>query len=76
MMPGNPVVGGSILRRPAIESPDYVPGSEGWAINADGSASFADLTITGGSLTLEGPTGSPVVEIRPDLGAILVYSST
>jgi hypothetical protein len=45
MMPGNPVVGGVILRRPAIQSPNYTAGSAGWAVNADGSAQFSDLTI-------------------------------
>jgi hypothetical protein len=45
MMPGNPVVGGVILRRPAIQSPNYTAGSAGWAVNADGTAQFAQLTI-------------------------------
>jgi hypothetical protein len=45
MMPGNPVVGGVILRRPAIQSPNYTAGSAGWAVNADGTAQFAELTI-------------------------------
>jgi hypothetical protein len=45
MMPGNPVVGGVILRRPAIQSPNYVAGSAGWAVNADGTAQFSDLVI-------------------------------
>ncbi len=46
-MPGNPVVGGTVLRRAAIQSPDYVQGSAGWTINADGSAEFNDLVIRG-----------------------------
>ena len=50
MMPGNPVVGGSVLRIPAIQSPNYVSGTSGWALNADGSAEFNDVTIRG-SLT-------------------------
>src|SRR5512146_586720 len=47
MMPGNPVVGSTILRRPAIQSPNYVAGSSGWTVNADGSAEFNNLTIRG-----------------------------
>ena len=45
MMPGDPVVGGNVLRRPAIASPDYVPGVSGWSINASGSAQFNNLSI-------------------------------
>ena len=47
MMPGNPVVGSTILRRPAIQSPNYSAGSAGWTINADGSAEFNNLNIRG-----------------------------
>lgn len=47
MMPGNPVVGGTVLRRAAIQSPNYVEGVSGWTINADGSAEFNDVTIRG-----------------------------
>lgn len=47
MMPQDPVVGSTILRRPAIQSPDYVTGADGWTINADGSAEFNNLTIRG-----------------------------
>ena len=47
MMPGDPVVGSTILRRPAIQSPNYVTGSSGWAINADGSAEFSNVTVRG-----------------------------
>ena len=52
MIPGNPVVGSTVLRRPAIQSPDYVTGAAGWSINASGSAEFNNVTIRG---TLEGP---------------------
>lgn len=47
MMPGDPLVGGVALRRPAIQSPNYVTGMSGWTINADGSAEFNNLTIRG-----------------------------
>jgi hypothetical protein len=46
-MPGNPVVGGTVLRRAAIQSPNFVTGVSGWTINADGSAEFNGLVIRG-----------------------------
>jgi hypothetical protein len=47
MMPGDPVVGSTILRRPAIQSPNFVTTVSGWTINADGSAEFNNLSIRG-----------------------------
>jgi hypothetical protein len=49
MQPDNPIVGGTVLRRPAIQSPNFVSGVSGWTINADGSAEFTNLKIDGGS---------------------------
>jgi hypothetical protein len=47
-MPGDPVVGSTVLRRPAIQSPNFVQSPlTGWAINADGSAFFGNLTLSG-----------------------------
>lgn len=43
----NPVVGGTALRIPAIQSPNYDPGVAGWIIKIDGSAEFNNLTIRG-----------------------------
>jgi hypothetical protein len=43
----DPVVGGTVLIRPAIRSPNYVPGVSGWSVNIDGSAEFNNLTIRG-----------------------------
>ena len=43
----DPVVGGVVLRRPAIASPDYQAGVEGWSVNQDGSAEFNNLIIRG-----------------------------
>ena len=37
---GNPVVGGTVLERAAIRSPDFVTGVSGWTINQDGSVEF------------------------------------
>ncbi len=45
MMPNDPIVGGNILRRPAIQSPNFVSGVSGWSINADGTAQFNQLTL-------------------------------
>ena len=47
LKPENPVVGGTVLRRAAVQSPNYVPGTSGWTINQDGSAEFNNLTIRG-----------------------------
>jgi hypothetical protein len=43
----NPVVGGTALRIPAIQSPNYDPGVAGWIIKIDGSAEFNNLTVRG-----------------------------
>lgn len=45
----NPIVGGTALRIPAIQSPNFSSNSEtgvtGWQINIDGSASFYNISI-------------------------------
>lgn len=47
----NPITGGQgSLVRPAIKSPDYTPGVQGWSINKDGTAEFNDITIRGGTV--------------------------
>ncbi len=46
----DPVVGGTVLRVPAIQSPNYVLGVSGWTIRADGSAQFNNISITGGGV--------------------------
>lgn len=46
---GNPVIGGTVLRIPAIQSPNYVHNVSGWAIFKDGSAEFNSITIPTGS---------------------------
>lgn len=43
----NPIVGGTALVRQAINSPNYVAGSAGWAIKRDGTAEFSNATIRG-----------------------------
>ena len=60
MTPGNPVVGGTVLRRAAIQSPNFTPSPlAGWAINADGTAYFADVTAEG-TITASTFTGNAI----------------
>lgn len=47
MMPGDPVLGGVVLRRAAEQSPNYVAGVSGWTINADGTVEFNSGTFRG-----------------------------
>lgn len=47
MQPGNPIVGGTVLRRPAIQSPDFVTGVSGWIVKIDGSAEFNNVSVRG-----------------------------
>lgn len=54
------VGGGGVLVRPAIKSKNFVHGTSGWSINADGSAEFQNVVLpsgSGGGTTLTiGPT--------------------
>lgn len=63
LRPENPVVGGTALRRQAIESPNFVTGSAGWIIRQDGSVEFNNGvfrgTISGGQLFIY--SGTPGV---------------
>ncbi len=43
----NPILGGTSLVRPAIQSPNYVSGSTGWAVKSDGTAEFNSVTARG-----------------------------
>jgi hypothetical protein len=49
---------GVVLVRPAFQSPDYVPGSSGWAVLLDGSAEFNNVVIRGGT-TVSGTAPGP-----------------
>lgn len=60
----NPIVGGNILVRPAIQSPDYVAGVSGWAIMRDGTAEFNDATFRG------------EVEVVTPVGTIRVFENS
>ena len=58
----NPVTAGVTLIREAIQSQNFVAGSDGWQIKANGDAEFNDVTIRG-STTTQGTllfyTGTP-----------------
>ncbi|MBO2459368.1 hypothetical protein [Actinomadura violacea] len=44
----NAIIGGAeALIRKAMRSPNYVPASEGWTVNKDGSAEFNDVAVRG-----------------------------
>jgi hypothetical protein len=73
VQPTNPIVGGTTLRIPAIQSPNFASGTSGWSINADGTAEFNGLTLHG---TLVLGTGADNIIIL-DFGrrAIFVYDT-
>ncbi len=58
--PGNPIVGGTVLRIPAIQSPNFVTGVSGWSINADGTAEFNGLVIHG-SIVIGSGTNNVII---------------
>lgn len=64
------IVGGTVLRIPAIQSPNYVPNTSGWAIFQDGDAFFNMLTVIGAVIS-----GGNFVLTNPSDG-ILCYNGT
>ena len=64
LTPGNPIVGGTILRRPAIQSPNFIQNVSGWAINQDGTAYFNELVLTVSDI------GILIYEGTPGLGTL------
>lgn len=60
----NSILAGLTLIREAIRSQNYEEGVEGWAINADGTAEFSDLTVrssNGSGDTIELANGEVLV---------------
>jgi hypothetical protein len=52
---GNPIIGGqSKLIREAIQSPNYLPGVQGWSINRDGTSEFAGGSFRGAVVVVDG----------------------
>lgn len=71
--PGNPLVGArGTLIRDAIRSRDYVAGSSGWSINADGTAEFNGVTIRGSGVF--GDPNGERIELT-DNGEIFIYNA-
>lgn len=62
----NDVVGGTTLLRPAIRSPNYVPGVSGWTINRDGTSEFAGGTFRGPVVVIDPATGVVLASIGAD----------
>jgi hypothetical protein len=73
MQPGNPIVGGTVLRYPAIQSPNYVAGSTGWIINEDGTAEFNSLSIHGSIVIGSGSNNVIILDFARR--AIFVYDA-
>ncbi len=72
----NPILGagGSTLLRPAIQSPNYVPGTQGWAIKRDGSAELLDLLVRGvfeGTQYVQNADGSFYYDGAPAAGNLI-----
>ncbi|WP_371591259.1 hypothetical protein [Streptomyces sp. NBC_00470] len=84
----NAVVGGTVLLREAIQSPNYQAGLAGWTINQDGTAEFADLEIrstdgsgnrielANGSVQLYDSLGDLVAELSASLPGLIVGKDT
>lgn len=71
----NPIIGEEELIRSAIRSQDYVAGTSGWRIAADGSAEFSDVVLhgsgTGAVVTVGVPPNPQVVlESNSNFGRI------
>jgi len=65
----NPIVAGTHLLIPAIQSPNFVAGATGWSINRDGSAEFSDVVVRGGLEVGSGPDLSIDDVVPADLAA-------
>ncbi|GAA0286850.1 hypothetical protein GCM10009527_097950 [Actinomadura nitritigenes] len=71
----NAILGGAAnLIRKAIQSPNYSPGVEGWSINKDGTAEFANAVIRGTIKT--GDTQYILIESGPDGNKIQFFSGS
>lgn len=58
----NPIVAGTSLIIPAINSPNYITGVTGWSINADGTVEFNSGTFRG-SVLIGGPPATGAVSL-------------
>ena len=69
MQPGNPVVGGGVLRYPQVQSPNFIHGVQGWCIRSDGTAEFQNVIIPGGGAVSIGSLTSGTLGAVGTLGA-------
>jgi hypothetical protein len=70
MMPGDPLVGGTILRRSAIQSPNFdMAAQTGWAIYANGDAFFWNVTASGDIIATQ------VIAEGPGAGTFVYYGT-
>lgn len=73
----NSILAGSTLVRPAIQSPNYIAGVSGWAIKANGTAEFSQVSARGVLAT--GLPTDPRVELNTYAGTssvIFFYDAT
>lgn len=71
----NPIVGGVVLIRPAIQSPDFEAGVQGWSINRDGTAEFTGITIVSAATNGQVKVENGQVELYNTSGALVgVYN--
>ena len=77
MSPGNQAItGGTVLRAPAIQSPNYTAGVSGWIIRIDGSAEFNNGTFRG-SIEVGPLTGQHFIVNNPATGDVVdIYDSS
>lgn len=68
------LVGGTVLRRPAIRSPNFVTGVSGWTINIDGSAEFSNVVLRGELTLISAVDADTVVATRHPTDAFDVFS--
>lgn len=77
MAPGNQAItGGTVLRAPAIQSPNFSAGSAGWIIRQDGTAEFNTGTFRG-SIEVGPLAGQHFIVNNPATGDPLdIYNSS
>jgi len=76
MTPGNQAItGGTVLRAPAIQSPNFLTGVSGWIIRQDGTVEFTAGTFRG-SISVGTSPGQRFIVNNPVTGDVIdVYDS-
>lgn len=67
------LAGGVVLVRPALQSPNFAAGSDGWQIAVDGSAEFNDVTVRG---SLHAGDASDYIDIDPSPSPLITISTS